>query len=520
VTHSPPDRSAINGKIAAADEHAQILIIGAGDAGVAAAIEAADRKANVVLIDENPLDQGLFGLDVPHLFGGRMTGAVRHTGQMLEQYLTSKPALIEAIDKGVDVRLGVTAWGLFSNRSTLRALPQTMVGLSDAERSWMCSFDRLILTTGARDLALAFPGWDQPGLIGAKGLASLVKGYAAFSGHRMVILGSGHLAVSTAVLAAASGLEVAALVEVLSEPQAGAAQLQQLHTLNIPLLTQHTPKAAVGNIEGITHLTLRDEVAGVEVAIECDTVCLAVGAVPSIELLQAAGGQTVADSHRGGHVPVLNGWQSSIENVFCAGSCSGLLDDDAIAAEQGRQAARQALDQTATSGSAAAAGPDAWSYQKRWFTALTRDVSETLTVCQCEAVTRGDLLGVRAPRYLGPAAAKAQRRDIQTLLADGPVDQDQIKRLTRACMGVCQARRCREQVAFTLAEAASVDVSEIPLAGYRPPIRPLPLRLVADPHESPAMSANWEPWFDIRGQCASYADIGTEREFEGPFGGS
>jgi thioredoxin reductase len=518
VSNSPPDRSAINGKIAAPDEHAQILIIGAGDAGVAAALEAADLKARVVLIDENPLDPGLFGLDTPYLFGGRMTGAVRHAGQMLEQYLMSNPGLVGAIDKGVDVRLGVTAWGLFSNRSTLRAMPQAMVGLSDSERSWMCGFDRLILTTGARDLALGFPGWDQPGLIGAKGLSTLVESYAAFSGRRIVILGSGHLAVTTALLAARRGLEVAALVEVLSEPRADAAELHQLQALGIPVLTQHTPKVAVGNIDGITQLILSNEVAGTELKIDCDTVCLAVGAVPAIELLQAAGGQTVADPRRGGHVPVLKGWESSIQNVFCAGSCVGLIDDYTSAAEQGRQAARQALDQAATVG--IPVGPDAWAYQKRWFTALTRDVTESLTVCQCEAVTRGDLLGVRAPRYLGPAAARSERRDIKTLLADGPLDQDQIKRLTRACMGICQARRCREQVAFTLAEAARVDVGAIPLAGYRPPVRPLPLRLVADVHESAAMSANWEPWFDIKGQWASYADIGTEREFEGPFGGS
>jgi len=59
------DPSAIDGKFAAPDEHAQLLVIGAGAAGTAAAIEAAKLGAGVVLIDENPVDPGLMGLDTP-----------------------------------------------------------------------------------------------------------------------------------------------------------------------------------------------------------------------------------------------------------------------------------------------------------------------------------------------------------------------------------------------------------------------------------------------------------------------
>jgi hypothetical protein len=97
-------------------------------------------------------------------------------------------------------------------------------------------------------------------------------------------------------------------------------------------------------------------------------------------------------------------------------------------------------------------------------------------------------------------------------MADGPVNQDQIKRLTRACMGACQARRCREQVALILAAAAGVSPSSVPLAGFRPPARPLPLKLLADWEEHPAMSANWEIWMAIPGQWTPYADIDTEAD--------
>jgi hypothetical protein len=119
---------------------------------------------------------------------------------------------------------------------------------------------------------------------------------------------------------------------------------------------------------------------------------------------------------------------------------------------------------------------------------------------------------VRQPTYLGPPSNKLAQRDLSTLQGDGPINQDQIKRLTRACMGVCQARRCREQVALTLAVAGDVPVSTIPLAGYRAPVRPLPLKVLAAWDEAVAMSTNWDVWFGIPTQWTPYADIGTERE--------
>jgi len=134
-------------------------------------------------------------------------------------------------------------------------------------------------------------------------------------------------------------------------------------------------------------------------------------------------------------------------------------------------------------------------------------------------VTRGDLVEVRAPRYLGEPTAAAMARDLGSLIADGPPNQDQVKRLTRAGMGPCQGRRCREQVALTLAQAAGVSPADVPLAFHRPPVRPLPLKVMADWNETAAMTEGWEIWFAIPGQWSAYDDIGTEREFVTPFGG-
>ena len=511
-----PDPSAIDGKLAPPEEHAQVLVIGAGPAGVAAAIEAAKLGASVVLVDENPLDPQLIGLDVPLLFGGRMSGAVQRRGRLVEQLIAANPAIEQAADLGVDVRLGVTAWGLYVGGPSLRALPAPMVGLADEDRSWMCGFDKLILATGARDVAIGFPGWDQPGVVGANGLFALLQRYDAFIGQRIVVLGSGELGVAAALMAQARGLEVAAVVEVLRRAQASTVSLTRLHATGMPILTGHTPRRAEAGRDGVERLVLSDA-QGREVVLDCDTVCLALGLTPAIELLASAGGRIVSDARRGGHAPALQGWATSLPGVFAAGDAAGLARSEAEAADQGRQAARQALGGKAQGHPPA--GPDAFAYQVAWFDALTQNADASTIVCQCEAVTRGDLLEVRAPRYLGEPTEPAAKRSLGSLLTDGPANQDQVKRLTRAGMGPCQGRRCREQIALTLAKASGVSPADIPLASYRAPVRPLPLKVMADWNETAEMTAGWEIWFAIPGQWSAYEDIGTPREFVTPFGG-
>jgi hypothetical protein len=144
--------------------------------------------------------------------------------------------------------------------------------------------------------------------------------------------------------------------------------------------------------------------------------------------------------------------------------------------------------------------------------ALLKVGDDSIVVCQCEEVTRGDLTAVRQPRYLGAPSEVAAKRDINSLAADGPLNQDQFKRLTRACMGQCQARRCREQVALILAQSSGVDVSKVPLAGYRAPVRPLPMSVLAADDEPAALTADWDVWFGIPTQWIPYQDIGSDRE--------
>lgn len=519
-----PDRFSIAGKTGAPEERAELVVVGAGPAGCAAAAEAARAGAQVVLIDENPVAPGLIGMDVPFQFGGRASAAVQMPERLVERVLGANPALAEAWELGVDVRLSTSVWGAWVKGPGLKSLSTGILGLADETRSWLMGFDRLILATGARDLNLSFAGSDQPGVMGAQALHALLEIYDAFAGRRVVILGTGELAITTAEQALARGLEVAALVEVRDAGVGDAGRLAALAKLGVEIITGHVPLAAEGGSDGVTALVLAEHAMPERLrTIACDTICLAVGAVPVIELLDVLGAKRAMVPELGGHVPVVgpNG-ATSLAQVFAAGDCAGLSGD---AAEAGKAAARAALASLGRPVDAAKAdpiidpvapvpGPDALAYQLDWARALLTTGGPDVLACICEDVTRGELLAVQPPRYLGWSSNAIARRDLGTLAEDGPLDQDQIKRLTRACMGACQARRCREQVALMMALGANVPPQSIPLAGYRAPVRPLPLSILADANETTGMAEDWNVWFGIVTQWISYADIGTEREAE------
>lgn len=465
------DPHAIDGKFPAPSQHYDLVVVGAGTSGTEAALKAAQSGTKVLLIDENPVSGALIGNDVPWFFGGRATTAVQNSERMLETVFSNMPWLEAAFDAGVEVQLGTSAWGVYRNGPLVGSLPAQVIGLADAQRSWLVGFDRLVLATGARDLALAFPGWNQPGVMGAAALGKLLELYDAFAGHRIVVLGSHDLGVQTALLAKAKGLDVAAVIEVRDAPQADPAELT---AAGIPVLCGVTPVEAKGGLDGVEGLVLSD---GTSIA--CDSVILAVGLVPMIELVDAMHGVCHFDGQRGGWIP------SGDDGVDLVGLCAGLPDT----------------------------GFDHAAYRQDWMEELGGACGGDTIICQCEEMTLADLVGVQPPRYLDRPPA-LQQRSLSSLLGDGPPNQDQVKRLTRSGMGQCQGRRCRDQVAMILAAEAKCPLSQVPLATHRAPVRPLPLKVIADWEESEDMRAGWDVWMGIPTQWVPYADIGTPFEEE------
>ena len=514
------DPRSMAGKELHVAERAQLLVIGAGPAGLAAAIEGARLGLQVVLVDENPVPAETMGQDVPLHFGGRMTGAARNRNAMMEAFVESDPAIAEAFEVGVDLRLGTAAWGLYAKGPGLGWLPGPVAGLKDGERSWLVGCDRVIVAAGRRDMGLAFPGWELPGVMGAAAAERLARRYGALDARRAVVLGTSAEALAAAITLREAGVEIAALIEHAPAPIGPAGLVEALYTR---ILTRHVVREAQGTlgVERVLVGRVDDEgrpTPGTETSFDCDTVVLGVGAVPVVELLNALGAKIAFQSERGGYAPVLDPvGRTSLPSVYVAGDCAGIWPsktlDAGVAAAEGRRAAAGAAASLGLGDTPAieACGPDAAAhdlsaYRLGWVRASVVEARGAPNVCQCEEVTAREILEVRPPRYLGWPASR-RNADLRTLLGEGAPNPDQVKRLTRAGMGPCQGRRCREQVAALLALSGSGALDEVPLATYRAPVRPLPLSLAADAQEPPEMTEQWDTWFGMPTQWVPFWEI-------------
>ncbi|RVC45306.1 MULTISPECIES: FAD-dependent oxidoreductase [unclassified Mesorhizobium] len=515
------DRKSVAGKELIVQEHTQLLVVGAGPAGLAAATEAARRGLSVVLVDENPVAFKTMGEDVPLQYGRGMSGVARNHNAMIEAFLTSEPLIQAAYEGGVDVRLGTACWGLYANGPGVHWLPGTVAGLSDHDRGWLIGAEHVIVAAGRRDMGLGFPGWEKPGVMGATAAVTLAARFRALHPRRVVILGTSAEALSAAAALGNAGIEIAAIVEQAIEPVGPSQLVTDLRAAGCEFLTSHVVREAVGrrSVEEVLIVAVDQagRAFGEERRISCEGVLLAVGATPVVDLLAAHGCHVEFHSERGGYAPVVDGDQrTSVRNVFAAGDCAGIWPrkslDRSIAAGEGLRAVAAIL------GGAKNPLPaevresdrpayDLSAYRKAWVRASVVEARGEFHVCQCEEVTALDILEVRPPRYLGWQADRSKNRSLCSLLEEVPPNPDQVKRLTRAGMGPCQGRRCREQIAALLALKATVPLADIPLAGYRAPVRPLPLAIASQLLESDDQAKNWEPWFGIPSQWVPPGEV-------------
>jgi NADPH-dependent 2,4-dienoyl-CoA reductase/sulfur reductase-like enzyme len=514
----PPDPASIAGKPLDVAERTELLVIGAGPAGVAAALAARRHGLQVVLVDENPVPADSMGEDIPLLFGQR-AGAVRNRNAMMEAVTAGTPRLEEALEAGVDVRLGTVVWGLYANGPSVHWLPGRIAGMTDGERSWLMLFEQVIVATGRRDMGLAFPGWELPGVMGATAAETLSAKYGALDVRRAVVLGSTAEALCTTLALHAAGVQIVAVLEQAAAPVGPQALLERVVSAGIPLHCSHAVdrldgRAGVDAVVAIQTGPDGRHQPGSTVRFDCDTVILGIGTVPVVELLDAAGCGMAFQPERGGYVPVLEGTQRcSLPGFYAVGDCAGIWPekslDAAVSRDEGIRAvvgiaAARGLGQTTTddrpASLPAASGFDLAEYRLGWVRASVIGAAGEPYVCRCEEVTAREILEVRPPRYLGREQIDRPDRSLQSMLGAGAPNPDHIKRLTRAGMGVCQGRRCREQIQALLALGAGVSLAQIPLASYRAPVRPLALRLAGQSAEAAAITQHWDTWFGMASQ--------------------
>ena len=258
-----------------------VLIIGGGPAGLSAGIELGRRGIEAVVIDDKHRLGGKLVLQT-HRFFGSIEAVYAGTrgidiATRLEAELRSFPSL--------RIWLQSTALAVFSDRKV-----GVLVG---ARKYVLVSPEVLLVTAGAREKNLAFPGNTLPGVYGAGAFQTIVNRDLVKPTGRLFIVGGGNVGLIAGYHALQAGISVVGLVEVMPECGGYKVHRDKLARLGVPIHTSHTVVSANGtaSVESVTVARVDEKfrpVAGTERSFACDTLLVAVGLDPVNEFYEKA----------------------------------------------------------------------------------------------------------------------------------------------------------------------------------------------------------------------------------------
>ncbi|MFE0187929.1 FAD-dependent oxidoreductase [Streptomyces sp. NPDC058989] len=464
-----------------------LVVIGAGAAGLAGAVAAGELGLSVALLDTSTQTGGQF-----YRTPAPVMGAVRP--EALHHDWSAYADLCRRLARSAVRHLpGHHVWSVTREEDAGAAEgPWAVHAVTGAdgggERPVRVAARAVLLATGAYERQLPFPGWTLPGVVGAGGAQAMLKSGLVLPGRRVVVAGSGPLLLAVASSLAAAGARVPAVVEasgylryarhpraLVGNPHKAAEALVHgaallWHRVRVRMRSAVTEVHGTDRVEAVTVTRLDGDwrpVRGTGRRIDCDALAVGHGLVPQIELATALGCATRPLSD-GTSALTLDGLQeTSVPGLWAAGETGGVGGAQLARTEgelAGVSVAARILDRPAHPGrvrelqrrigrmrafadamtAAHAPGPG-WP---RW---LTDDTE----VCRCEEVTAGRI-----------------REAVEDL---GARDARTVKLLTRAGMGWCQGRMCGPGVACLAAR----DQAAEPPAERRPFAAPVPLSALA-----------------------------------------
>ena len=294
--------------------HCDVLVVGAGPAGLAAALSAADSGARVILCDEQP-----------ELGGSLLPGSsALIDGVATDVWLAQT---LDALTRHARVHLmaRTTAFGYF---------PHNLIGLCERltdhlanphpqqarERLWQVRAREVVLATGAIERPLVFPGNDRPGILLAGAAHTYLKRYGVRCGSRAVVVTATDVAYQAALDLHAAGVAVAAIADLRIGSESGLAQAA--HRAGIEIIPHATVLGTRGNrrINAIELGTV-DAAGKVEHKrhFACDLVLMSGGFTPSVHLFSQSRGKLNWNEGLQAFVP-----GSPAERTRSAGACRGL----------------------------------------------------------------------------------------------------------------------------------------------------------------------------------------------------
>jgi NADPH-dependent 2,4-dienoyl-CoA reductase/sulfur reductase-like enzyme len=450
--------------------HTDLLIVGAGPAGMAAAVTACGHGLSVRVIDDQPAP------------GGQIWRAI--------ETVAATPRLErlgDAYGVGVDRAVAFRACGaLYEPQSELWQIePGFRAFLTRDGKARSVMADAVILATGAQERPAPFPGWTLPGVLTVGAAQILLKTADCVPEKPVWIAGCGPLPLLYMTQLLAAGGRIAGFLDTTQRGSIAAALRHlpgalrrtgdlvkglawslALRRAGFPIIRQVKDLRAEGN-RHLERLRYRTE-DGREGEVATEVLLVHEGVVPSIHAPLALGCAVRWHAGQRCYIPTLDAWgETSLANLFVAGDGAGIGGVEAaeprgrlaalrIASRLGRLDEARA-EQTARSERAALSHGLALRpfldalYAPRPQVFAPPD--ETL-VCRCEEVTAGELRSHAVQGRPGP---------------------NQLKAFTRAGMGPCQGRQCGYTMAHIVAAAQNQPVEDVGFYRIRPPLKPVTL---------------------------------------------
>lgn len=445
-----------------------VVVIGAGPAGLAAAAMTANAGLTTLLVDENPGPGG-------QIYRAITSTPVKDPGTLGADYWHGMD-LVEGIAKsGARVLHNAVVWSLDQD---------LVVGISHSGRAQLIQAQRVIIATGALERPFPIPGWTLPGVLTVGAAQTLLKSSGLAPSGRTVIAGMGPLIWLYAAQVLRLGGTIDAILDTTPRPNyikalrhAPGFLLSPLRAKGMALVRE--VKAKLRIISNVTALRAEGDTAIARVAyrtaagqeryIDADTLLLHQGVVPNVNLAMAAGVAHRWDPVQLCFAPVLDDFGgTSIPGIAIAGDGAGIAGAYA-AEERGRLSALAAIN---------ALWPDAASEnEQRLRQVLARhelgrrfiDVlfqppkpfrlpDDATIVCRCEEITAGQI------------------RETIALGCEGP---NQMKAFLRCGMGPCQGRLCGLTVTELIADARAASPDTVGYYRLRAPVKPITLAELA-----------------------------------------